>query len=64
AVAERAEVPIGSVYRFFSNKRALVDALALRNLDTYADRIAARLTDLPASDWRAAIDAVLDEYLA
>ncbi|CAM5565777.1 TetR family transcriptional regulator [Streptomyces badius] len=43
AVAERAEVPIGSVYRFFSNKRALVDALALRNLDAYADRIAARL---------------------
>lgn len=64
AVAERAEVPIGSVYRFFSNKRALVDALALRNLDTYADRIAARLADLPADDWRAAIDAVLDEYLA
>lgn len=64
AVAERADVPIGSVYRFFSNKRALVDALALRNLDTYADRIAARLADLPAGDWRAAIDAVLDEYLA
>lgn len=64
AVAERAEVPIGSVYRFFSNKRALADALALRNLDTYADRITARLADLPAADWRAAIDAVLDEYLA
>ncbi|PCG84841.1 TetR family transcriptional regulator [Streptomyces sp. WZ.A104] len=64
AVAERAEVPIGSVYRFFSNKRALVDALALRNLDSYAERIAARLAALPADDWRAAIDAVLDEYLA
>ncbi|MEV1048817.1 TetR/AcrR family transcriptional regulator [Streptomyces sp. NPDC049916] len=64
AVAERAEVPIGSVYRFFSNKRALVDALALRNLDRYAERITARLAALPADDWRAAIDAVLDEYLA
>lgn len=63
AVAERAEVPIGSVYRFFSNKRALVDALALRNLETYAERIAARLAALPADDWRAAIDVVLDEYL-
>ncbi|MEW1613177.1 MULTISPECIES: TetR/AcrR family transcriptional regulator [unclassified Streptomyces] len=63
-VALRAEVPIGSVYRFFSNKRALVDALALRNLDLYAERITARLDSLPADDWRGAIDVVLDEYLA
>lgn len=64
AVAVRAGVPIGSVYRFFSNKRALADALARRNLDSYAERITARLTALPAGDWRRAIDAVLDEYLA
>ncbi|MFC9862892.1 MULTISPECIES: TetR family transcriptional regulator [unclassified Streptomyces] len=64
AVAVRAQVPIGSVYRFFSNKRALVDALALRNLNSYADRITARLTDIGATDWRGVIDAVLDEYLA
>ncbi|WP_327371899.1 TetR/AcrR family transcriptional regulator [Streptomyces sp. NBC_01217] len=64
AVAVRAEVPIGSVYRFFSNKRALTDALARRNLDSYAERITARLADIQAADWRSAIDAVLDEYLA
>ncbi|MFF1921099.1 TetR family transcriptional regulator [Streptomyces sp. NPDC058221] len=64
AVAVRAEVPIGSVYRFFSNKRALADALARRNLDSYAERITARLDGIPAADWRRAIDAVLDEYLA
>lgn len=64
AVAVRAEVPIGSVYRFFSNKRALADALALRNLDSYAERITSRLAVIPADDWRRAIDAVLDEYLA
>ncbi|MEU1469699.1 TetR/AcrR family transcriptional regulator [Streptomyces sp. NPDC005761] len=64
AVAVRAGVPIGSVYRFFSNKRALADALARRNLDSYAERITARLVTIPAGDWRRAIDAVLDEYLA
>lgn len=64
AVAVRAEVPIGSVYRFFSNKRAVADALARRNLDSYAERITARLATIPAADWRRAIDAVLDEYLA
>ncbi|MEU3227386.1 TetR/AcrR family transcriptional regulator [Streptomyces sp. NPDC006976] len=64
AVAARAGVPIGSVYRFFSNKRALADALARRNLDSYAERITDRLTAIEATDWRGAIDAVLDEYLA
>lgn len=65
AVAGRAGVPIGSVYRFFPNKRAMAEALARRNLDAYADRISARLTapDQPAG-WRAAMDVVIDEYLA
>ncbi|WP_018532443.1 TetR/AcrR family transcriptional regulator [Streptomyces sp. HmicA12] len=64
AVAGRAEVPIGSVYRFFTDKRAMVDALAQRNLERYAERVTERLGDVPADDWRAAIDAILDEYLA
>ncbi|WP_405811359.1 TetR family transcriptional regulator [Streptomyces sp. NBC_00210] len=64
AVAARAGVPIGSVYRFFGNKRALAGALAQRNLDTYAERIGGRLGGLSAGDWRGVLDAVLDEYLA
>ncbi|MER5554251.1 TetR/AcrR family transcriptional regulator [Streptomyces sp. NPDC002793] len=64
AVADRAGVPIGSVYRFFPNKRALVDALAERNLEVYAARVVARLEAIPEREWRTAIDAVLDEYLA
>ncbi|MET9650332.1 TetR/AcrR family transcriptional regulator [Streptomyces sp. NPDC006460] len=64
AVAVRAGVPIGSVYRFFGNKRALAAALAHRNLDRYAERITARFTALPAIDARRAIDTVLDEYIA
>ncbi|MFI9344292.1 TetR family transcriptional regulator [Streptomyces sp. NPDC052773] len=64
AVAQRAGVPIGSVYRFFGNKRQMADALAQRNLDRYADRVTARLKDARPGDWRAAMDAVLDEYLA
>ncbi|MFF8787458.1 TetR family transcriptional regulator [Streptomyces sp. NPDC015125] len=66
AVAGRAGVPIGSVYRFFPNKRAMAEALARRNLDAYADRITARLT-APAGrplPWRHAMDVVVDEYLA
>jgi AcrR family transcriptional regulator len=64
AVAQRAGVPIGSVYRFFGNKRAMADALAQRNLEDYTDRVAERLKGTAEGDWRAATDAVLDEYLA
>uniref|UniRef100_A0AAU2K215 TetR family transcriptional regulator n=1 Tax=Streptomyces sp. NBC_00049 TaxID=2903617 RepID=A0AAU2K215_9ACTN len=64
AVALRAGVPIGSVYRFFGNKRAMAIALAHRNLDQYADGIADRLAALPATHWRPVVDAILDEYLA
>ncbi|MFE2064669.1 TetR family transcriptional regulator [Streptomyces sp. NPDC059467] len=64
AVAARAGVPIGSVYRFFGNKRQMADALAQRNLERYTERVTERLKDAPKGDWRAAMDAVLDEYLA
>ncbi|UQX00450.1 TetR/AcrR family transcriptional regulator [Streptomyces sp. RerS4] len=64
AVAVRAGVPIGSVYRFFGNKRAMAVALAHRNLDRYADGIQRRLALLPATHWQPVVDAVLDEYLA
>ncbi|MEH0543390.1 TetR/AcrR family transcriptional regulator [Streptomyces sp. B21-105] len=64
AVAERAGVPIGSVYRFFGNKRQMADALAQRNLERYSERVTERLRGARPGDWRTAMDAVLDEYLA
>lgn len=66
AVAVRAGVPIGSVYRFFSNKRAMADALAQRNLDEYLDRVTARLAEPAAtpSSLDVAVEVVVDEYIA
>lgn len=71
AVAQRAGVPIGSVYRFFGNKRAMADALAQRNLERYAERVTLRLQETDGETgkeggegWRTAVDAVLDEYIA
>ncbi|MGW1610255.1 TetR family transcriptional regulator [Streptomyces sp. NPDC002285] len=64
AVAQRAGVPIGSVYRFFGNKRQMADALAQRNLERYTARVTERLKEAGDGGWRAAMDAVLDEYIA
>ncbi|MEU4656606.1 TetR/AcrR family transcriptional regulator [Streptomyces sp. NPDC023723] len=64
AVAERAGVPIGSVYRFFGNKRQMADALAQRNLERFTRRVAERLERAGDGGWRTALDTVLDEYLA
>ncbi|MFJ5731388.1 TetR family transcriptional regulator [Streptomyces paradoxus] len=64
AVAQRASVPIGSVYRFFGNKREMADALAQRNLERYSERVTQRLRQAGGDGgWRTAMDAVLDEYL-
>ncbi|WP_338776899.1 TetR/AcrR family transcriptional regulator [Streptomyces sp. DG1A-41] len=63
AVAQRAGVPIGSVYRFFGNKRQMVDALAQRNLERFSERVTQRLREAGDGGWREAMDAVLDEYL-
>ncbi|MFF7772141.1 TetR family transcriptional regulator [Streptomyces massasporeus] len=64
AVAQRASVPIGSVYRFFGNKRQMADALAQRNLERYTVRVTERLRQTGEDEgWRTAMDVVLDEYL-
>lgn len=63
AVAQRAGVPIGSVYRFFGNKRQMADALAQRNLERFSEQVGERLKGADGG-WREALDAVLDEYLA
>ena len=45
-LAERAEVAIGSVYQFFPDKRAVVQALTLRNLEAYLGRLSKRFAEV------------------
>lgn len=62
-LAERAGVAIGSVYQFFPDKRAIVQALTLRNLESYLDRLAARIAEERFANWWEVVDAAIDEYI-
>ena len=62
-LAERAEVAIGSVYQFFPDKRAIVQALAMRNMDAYLQSLADRFADDVFTHWWDAVDAAIDTYI-
>lgn len=63
-LAERAGVAIGSVYQFFPDKRAIVQALTLRNLEAYLERLAVRFAQVSFGHWWDGVDAAIDEYIA
>ncbi|UWZ40136.1 TetR family transcriptional regulator [Dactylosporangium roseum] len=62
-LAERAGVAIGSVYQFFPDKRAIVQALTLRSLEGYLQRLSDRLAGEGIANWWDAVDAAIDEYI-
>jgi AcrR family transcriptional regulator len=63
-LAERAGVAIGSVYQFFPDKRAVVQALTMRNLEAYLRQLGARIAEERFAYWWDAVDAAIDEYIA
>jgi AcrR family transcriptional regulator len=62
-LAERAGVAIGSVYQFFPDKRAVVQALTLRNVEAYLARLAERIPAGELLDWWDGVDAAIEEYI-
>ena len=63
-LAERADVRIATVYRYFPNKLAILSALFSNWLEGFIDE-ADFISELaePDNDWRATIEAFLDKYV-
>ncbi|WP_308287011.1 TetR/AcrR family transcriptional regulator [Actinomadura parmotrematis] len=62
-IAQRAEVAIGSVYQFFPDKRAVAQALALRNLESFGERVSARIAAEDFADWSDTVGAIIDIFV-
>jgi AcrR family transcriptional regulator len=62
-IAKHAEVSVGSLYQFFPDKRAVVQALARRNLDTYLARLADLLASSRLAHWWDMIDVAIDLFV-
>jgi AcrR family transcriptional regulator len=62
-LAERAGVAIGSIYQFFPDKRAVVQALTLRNLEAYLGRLTTRFAEADFAQWWDGVDSAIDEYI-
>jgi AcrR family transcriptional regulator len=62
-VAERAGASIGTVYRYFPDRIAVLQALAARNLDRVLSGIAIAVGDRRSTGWRDAVSLFFDAYV-
>ena len=62
-IAERAGVAVGSLYQFFPDKRAVVQALTKRNLDYFTAEIDRRLDWVNLEHWWHGVDTIIDIYV-
>lgn len=62
-IAERAGVAVGSLYQFFPDKRAVVQALTKRHLDYFTKQIEERLDWENLEHWWHGVDKIIDIYV-
>ena len=62
-IAERAGVAVGSLYQFFPDKRAVVQALTKQHLDHFTKEIEERLDWENLEHWWHGVDTIIDIYV-
>ncbi|MCK7627044.1 TetR/AcrR family transcriptional regulator [Streptomyces sp. RS10V-4] len=62
-VARRADVPIGTLYQFFSDREGLIGALAARNLESFLARVSGRLEREEPEGIAGIVEVTVDEFV-
>lgn len=62
-VAERAGASIGTVYRYFPDRIAVLQGVAARESERFIEGIVVSLSSSDPSQWWAAVDTVIDELV-
>ncbi|WP_349897067.1 TetR/AcrR family transcriptional regulator [Parafrigoribacterium soli] len=63
-VAERAGASIGTVYRYFPDRIAVLQSLSARNLNEFTSRGLAGASDSAVTGWARAVEAAVDGIAA
>jgi AcrR family transcriptional regulator len=62
-LARQAGVPVGSIYQFFSDKSAVVDALARHYMDGFEELMEELVEGAADAEWADLTDAVFDAFV-
>lgn len=62
-IAQEADVSIGGLYRFFPDKQAVIDAVAVKHVQDFQTTVAARLTEIDAVDGPGLLGLMVDAYV-
>jgi AcrR family transcriptional regulator len=63
-LAEQADVPVGTIYQFFTDKSAVVDALARRYVAEFDTMIEALVAAAATETWDDVVEVVMDAAIA
>lgn len=63
-IANEAGVSVGSLYRFFPDKQAIVDAIAVRHLGLFKEELLRDMMMAPPADGRSALIAAIDAFIS
>lgn len=62
-LAAEAGVPVGTLYQFFEDKAAVLDAIAHRAMDSFDSGVTQALGAAPGGDWRALANILFDTFI-
>jgi AcrR family transcriptional regulator len=63
-IAERARVPVGSLYQFFPDKGSVVDAVARAYIAEFDNLVDSLVSSAASGDWSDPVGRIVDSFVA